>query len=283
MTFRIYAVLMAAVFVVAAGCTQSASTISPEMLSSYQSELSLAIEPDQAASVLEVRALLGGDEGTTENQAEATAPDLDEAAAHDHDDKGHHTEDGHEHDTDGPKHVEHDGLERAEHVQDHEGHDDGDAHGKHEDPDGHEHGEDGHEHAEHAHDHAEHGHPHSYDGHEVVIVGKIGGADGADSMLSDFPWEKGLASFIISDPSFEPAHDHDHEHAHEDHECHFCQAAAGDAQAWVRFLGDDNKPIAVGARELFDVKEGDIVVVKGHAKISAGILIVNAKGIYVRR
>jgi hypothetical protein len=116
-----------------------------------------------------------------------------------------------------------------------------------------------------------------------VIVGKIGGADGADSMLSDFPWEKGLASFIISDPSFEPAHDHDHEHGHEDHECHFCQAEAGDAQAWVRFLGDDNKPIAVGARELFDVKEGDIVVVKGHAKISAGILIVDANGMYVRR
>ena len=309
MMFRIYAVLFVSLLVVAAGCTQSASTISPEMLSSYQSSLSLASEPDQAASVLEVRAMLGG--------AEATA--------HDHDDKGHHAADGHGHDTDS---AEHDGHEHAEHAHDHEGHDDGDAHGKHEHPDGHEHGEDGqehaahehdghghddHEHAEHAHDHADHdhadhdhadhdhadhehgdhGHSHAGDGREIVIVGKIGGAAGADRTLSDFPWEKGRATFIISDPAFEPAHthdhdhdhgdDHDHGHSHADHECHYCQAKAVDAQAWVRFLGDDNKPIAVDARELFNVKEGDIVVVKGHAKLSAGVLVVDAKGIYVRR
>lgn len=281
MTFRIYAVLTASFFVVAAGCTQSASTISPEMLSSYQSSLSLATEPDQAVSVLEVRELLGGVE----------------PAAHDHDDEGHHAEDGHEHDTDG---AEHDGHEHAEHTQDHEGHDEGDAHGKHEDLDGHEHGEDGQEHDAHEHDgqehaehaldhadqdHSDHGHSDAGDGHEIVIVGKIGGAAGADKTLSDFPWEKGRATFIISDPSFEPAHSHEQEdeHSHEDQECHFCQAKAVDSQAWVRFMDDDNKPIAVDARELFDVKEGDIVVVKGHAKLSAGILVVDAKGMYVRR
>ena len=72
----------------AAGCTQSTSTMPSEMLSSYQSTLSLASEPDQAASVLEVRALLGGAE----------------TATHDHDDKGHHAEDGHGHDTDSAEH-----------------------------------------------------------------------------------------------------------------------------------------------------------------------------------
>ena len=305
MVVRSNSVLIASLFVVAIGCTPSASTISPEILSSYQSALSLADEPDQAASILEVRELLGGGEtpaqdhddqghhaedGHDADGTEHAQHNGQEHAAHDRDEKDHHAEDGDGHDVDGTEHAQHNGQEHAERAHDHEGHDEGDAHGKHEDPDGHEHGEDGQEHTGHEHDgltheHADHEHgdqEHSRaDGHEIVIVGKIGGAAGTDRTLSDFPWEKGLATFIISDPSFESTHADDH--GHEDHDCPYCQAKAVDAQAWVRFLGDDDKPIAVDARELFDVKEGDIVVVKGHAKLSAGLLVVDAKGIYVRR
>ncbi len=273
MKIRINGLVAASLLVIAAGCTQSTTsdTLSPEMLASYQSSLALAAEPDQAVSVLEARELLGGGASVA----------ADDDAAHEH------ADDGHQQDTDGADHAEHE-----------EGH----ADSLPADLDGHEHGTDGNEHAEHEHDgheheghahddraHEEHGHSHDGEGHPIVIVGKIGGAAGADGTLSDFPWEKGRATFIISDPSFEPAHEHDHghehgdEHSHDDHECHFCQAQAIDAQAWVRFLGEDNKPLAVDARKLFDVKEGDIVVVKGHAKLSAGLLVVDAQGMYVRR
>ncbi len=56
----------------------------------------------------------------------------------------------------------------------------------------------------------------------VVLIGRIGGAASDDHPIgSDFPWDKGHAAFVITDPSgMQPtAHDNGHEHGdHDDHE-----------------------------------------------------------------
>ena len=83
------------------------------------------------------------------------------------------------------------------------------------------------------------------------------------------------------DPSFETAPGVGHEHA-DGHDCHFCQSRAQDAQAIVQFVGKDGKPLPVDARELLEIKENDLVVVKGTASVKAGMLIVDGEGIFVR-
>lgn len=113
---------------------------------------------------------------------------------------------------------------------------------------------------------------------DVVVVGRIGGTKPAGG-ASDFPWEKGKAAFFIVDPSFEP----DEHHHGEEHECKFCQQEATQAQAVVQFVGDDGQSLEIDARQLFDVREDELVVVKGKAAVEVGTLIVTADGIYVRR
>jgi hypothetical protein len=121
-----------------------------------------------------------------------------------------------------------------------------------------------------------------------VIVGQVGGAPGVERGSADFPFEKGKASFLIFDPSFESPHDAGHEHGDghehaEGQECHFCASKAQDAQALVQFLGSDGKPLPIDARELFGIEENDIVVIQGHAAVQAGLLTIQGEGLYVRQ
>ncbi|TWT73706.1 hypothetical protein Pla123a_35990 [Posidoniimonas polymericola] len=128
-----------------------------------------------------------------------------------------------------------------------------------------------------------------FDEGDVVLVGQVGGMPNPwGDAESEFPWRAGEASFFIVDPSTVAefsGHEHD---ATEDHsDCVFCQKRAADSVhsvAAVTFNGPDGKPLPVDARKLFQIDADDIVVVKGFAKrIGGDLLVVDAKGLYVRR
>ncbi len=110
---------------------------------------------------------------------------------------------------------------------------------------------------------------------DVALVGKIGG-------VSE-PWTKGRAEFVIVDPVVLME-----EEQHGDGcDCHFCQDEKGSTllgRALVRFVDESGEVVAIDARRLFDVKESQMVVVRGKAKSDPlGNLTVAADGMYIRR
>jgi hypothetical protein len=113
------------------------------------------------------------------------------------------------------------------------------------------------------------------------VVGKISRetAEGGAS-ASDFPWEKGEAAFVMVDPAAEGG-EAEHQHAAGE-ECPFCVQDKIAAQAVVQFSAD-GRTIKIDARDLFDLKVDDIVVVRGDAAVTSGVLIIDADGIFVRR
>jgi hypothetical protein len=112
----------------------------------------------------------------------------------------------------------------------------------------------------------------------LVLMGRVGA--GAHQT-----WDPGKAAFVVIDPSAEmPSHDHAGGH---DDNCPFCQAekqAVADSTALVRVTDETGQVVAIDARELFSIVEGQIVVVRGTASIDAlGNLVVAAQGVYARR
>jgi hypothetical protein len=124
----------------------------------------------------------------------------------------------------------------------------------------------------------------------VVVVGRIGGIPNPwKQARPDYPWLTGQAEFVIADAAA-AAEIEDHGHAHDDpdHECPFCAAAAdSNVVAVVRFKDKSGKVIAIDAKELFDLKGDETVVVRGKPEILGdakdGVLLVEADGLYVRR
>lgn len=124
---------------------------------------------------------------------------------------------------------------------------------------------------------------------EVVLVGRIGGLPNPwKESEPDFPWKKNQATLFLVDPAT-AAEFADHSTDDPDHaeSCPFCARAAENATgsiATVTFTGPQGKPIEVGAAELLDVEENDLVVVRGQSKILPGdLVVVMADGIYVRK
>jgi hypothetical protein len=170
-----------------------------------------------------------------------------------------------------------------------------------EDADGHA----GHDHAgesaDHAEEHADEGAEHEAEGHEghkhydpvvsdmdVVLVGVVGGIPNpSEQSLPEFPFAKGKAMFFLADPeAVAELEEHGHQHAPGE-ECSFCAAHAAEASALVAgvIVADESgKLLPVDARELFDLKDKDVVVVRGKAHADAhGTITVAADGVYVRR
>jgi hypothetical protein len=123
---------------------------------------------------------------------------------------------------------------------------------------------------------------------DVVLVGAVGGvANPSQQSHPEFPFAQGKAVFFLADPeAVALVEEHVHQHAPGE-ECSFCAAHAGDSAhmlAVVKFADEQGKPLPIDARELFDLKEKDTVVVRGKAKIDpSGMLTVDATGLYVRR
>jgi hypothetical protein len=110
---------------------------------------------------------------------------------------------------------------------------------------------------------------------DVVVVGRVGGVSQ--------PWSKGQAAFIISDPTAGG----DDGHVCTDEGCPFCakkKQAETDAIAVVQFVDEQGRILPLDARELFQLKSDQTIVVQGRATVDAlGSLILSANGLYIRR
>jgi len=108
---------------------------------------------------------------------------------------------------------------------------------------------------------------------EVALVGQIGGVDD--------PWSKGRAGFVVIDPTVA---NHNSDECH-DAECPHCQkkneAKRLRAIALVEFV-EDGQVVPIEAKKLFRVKEGQLVVVRGRAKLNDDQLVIEADGLYIR-
>jgi hypothetical protein len=256
------AALVAFSLIVFVGCTQP--SLDPAQLAQYRQELLLADEPEGSQTVSEVRAELLGTSPEDHDHGDHDHADHDHAD-HDHADHDDHAHGDHDHSADVP-----DDEEAAP-------------------------AEESGEHAHAEHDHAEHDHgdpttrtPIVSDlEREVVMIGAVGGLPNpAAQTQPDFPFAKGQALFFLADPSAVAEQDeHAHQHAPGE-ECAFCAAHAGDSSAYlavVRFRDKQGKLLKVDSRDLFELKEREMVVVRGVAKIEGGMLVVDASDLYIRR
>jgi hypothetical protein len=109
-------------------------------------------------------------------------------------------------------------------------------------------------------------------GEQVVLVGKIGGVPE--------PWSKGRAGFVVIDP----AADHDTENC-ADADCPHCARHRAREQlkatALVEFV-EGGRVVPIDAKRLFRVKEGQVVVIRGKARLNEDNLVIEADGLYVR-
>ncbi len=233
------------------GCS-GGPKVDPAEVARHRTRLMLAEEPDDAQTVLDVRAVMFGE---------------DPAALH--------------------AELEHEHAEESDQHQDDAGKQAAEADHAREDPDGaeQEHADEDHEHEHTALDaNAEPKIPEM----DVVLVGTVGGvANPSAQAQPDFPFAKNQAMFFLSDPEAAAEFaEHGHHHAPGE-ECAFCAAHAADAAALlavVQFHDENGKVLSVDARDLFDLKEQETVVVRGKARIvPGGMLAVDATGLYVRR
>ena len=79
--------------------------------------------------------------------------------------------------------------------------------------------------------------------------------------------------------------DHGHEAGHDPSSCPFCKRRMeAAAKAAVEFVGNDGKVLPYEVDKLFDLEQGDQVVIRGNAELDEGldILKITASGIHVR-
>ena len=96
----------------------------------------------------------------------------------------------------------------------------------------------------------------------------------------DFPpFAEGKAAFIVTD-----ATGHDGDESHDPHECPFCKRDITSVIARVEFADDTSKMIDIDARELFNVKEFDLLVIEGTGRFDEDdMLVIDTKKLYLQR
>ena len=94
------------------------------------------------------------------------------------------------------------------------------------------------------------------------------------------PWGTGTASFIVTD-----ATGHDGDEEHDPHTCPFCSRNIQDSLAQVHFVDESGSLLPVDSRELFDLQEKLLVVVRGTGRISESddMLVITAQQMFVKR
>ena len=102
----------------------------------------------------------------------------------------------------------------------------------------------------------------------------------ARANAGDFsPFVENMATFMVTD-----ATGHDGDEAHNPHECPFCKRDIDSVMARVVFQGDDGSAIKSGVQQLFDLKEMDLVVIRGSGRMDEdGMLVITADRMSVRR
>ncbi|MFM7058655.1 MAG: hypothetical protein ACKO2P_17210 [Planctomycetota bacterium] len=96
----------------------------------------------------------------------------------------------------------------------------------------------------------------------------------------DFPpFADGLAAFVVTD-----ATNQDGDETHNPHECPFCKRDIEVQMARVQFTDDSGQTLKFDARQLFNLKEFDLLVVQGTAKFDEDkSLIITAQKLFVKR
>lgn len=96
----------------------------------------------------------------------------------------------------------------------------------------------------------------------------------------DFPpFADGMAAFVVTD-----ATGHDGDESHNPHECPFCKRDIKNVIARVEFKDGSGTLVKTDARELFDVKEFDLLVIEGAGRFAEDdTLIIDATKLFVRR
>ncbi len=122
-------------------------------------------------------------------------------------------------------------------------------------------------------------------GHDVPLFSQTGAEF---SMIDPSYQAPAAASQAESSVATDKAgHDHPSSPSGEHDEqcdCAFCKSSAQAVpHAIVRFVDDKGQMLPVDPQQLFNVREGELVVVTGTAKLSVGQLLVTADKIYVRR
>jgi hypothetical protein len=121
---------------------------------------------------------------------------------------------------------------------------------------------------------------------EVVVTGQIGGLPNPwGDTHPEFPWYADQASFFLVDTEVAAQFaKHAKEHGG-DVDCPFCRRLATknvNAIAVVNLMDEQDRIPKVDARQLLDLKPGQVVVVRGTADLLGGsFVVINAKGIFV--
>lgn len=93
------------------------------------------------------------------------------------------------------------------------------------------------------------------------------------------PWGTGTASFVVTD-----AMGHDGDEEHDPHTCPFCSRNIEESMAQVHFEDAAGHLLKTDSRELFDLKQNQLVVVRGTGHLDeSNSLIIRAQQMFVQR
>jgi hypothetical protein len=116
-----------------------------------------------------------------------------------------------------------------------------------------------------------------HDQDDIVLLGRIGGRAN--------PWIEGRAAFMVIDAAMNVVASGEDSAAGQVCLDDCCAELRADMTTLVKIVDEQGKPLPIDTRELLDVKENDMVVVKGkvHRNDDDGSFTVAARSVYVRR
>jgi len=93
------------------------------------------------------------------------------------------------------------------------------------------------------------------------------------------PFVNGAAKFFVTD-----ATGHDGNESHDPHECPFCRRDVKSMMALIEFHDESGKLIPMDARELFDVKDFELLVIEGTGEFDTeDVMVMTASAMSIVR
>ncbi len=91
------------------------------------------------------------------------------------------------------------------------------------------------------------------------------------------PFVNGTAKFFVTD-----ATGHDGDESHDPHECPFCRRDVKSMMALVEFHDEAGQLIPVDARELFDIKDFELLIIEGTGKFDTeDVMVMTARAMSI--
>ena len=93
------------------------------------------------------------------------------------------------------------------------------------------------------------------------------------------PFVNGAAKFFVTD-----ATGHDGDESHDPHECPFCRRDVKSMMALVEFHNEAGQLIPVDARELFDIKDFELLIIEGTGEFDTeDVMVMTASAMSIVR